>query len=331
MNLNVRYNNQHINVSLGSISQWCGYNIKTKEFIITSLEKHFSSYKYQEYEDTLINNVSIDGEHIGRKYCRLIRIKDKESLLQSIKNSKIGILSSLIRNKISSFNFQKELEIIDNSLLRIYGLINTEVMEFLGKIELDYDREDILSIVSNSEYVTRDGQVVDALNYDELLVIFLNTLRELQNKDPEKYIIIFENIDHYIEAECYKSIVKKSEEIAGISDTYFIFSTSIRGYALVDEEKCEYITVFNDLVYSMPDYAHLYEFVNSNYPCSKHWGDEVLKEIIAECVHDVGKIGNIGSIDGFVVRKMINSTLSINNVMKNVGNSIELKYLATNI
>ena len=48
--------------------QLCGMNCKKKEFIINSIEKHFSSGKYKDYEKEYQECFLVDGQILGRNY-----------------------------------------------------------------------------------------------------------------------------------------------------------------------------------------------------------------------------------------------------------------------
>ena len=53
---------------LKPITQLCGQNIPKKSYILESIRRYFSAYKYSEERNKWRNNVKIDDELVGRKF-----------------------------------------------------------------------------------------------------------------------------------------------------------------------------------------------------------------------------------------------------------------------
>lgn len=327
MIVSIRGKNHTYKITLERITQWCGRSISHKSFVIDSFCKYFSTQKYAEYEDMYADNIRIDNEIIGRKYIKVILINDRNSLIQSIKGVKNGLVLQLIKEEINRFDYQRELEVIDDSLLRIYESLNRDLLSNLGNISIDYEHEDLLYIISQSSFRQKTGDFVEKLDNTELLDIFLGAFAKVQECVPDKTLVIFNNIDHLLSVTEYKDFVSDCERVSRGTDSWFVFVTSLDGYAVVDEEKCEGITVFNDVEFSMPDYEHIRDFVEQNYPYLKNWKPGMISELIQECVHNLGREDALISVESLVVQKMINESLGIKNRLEKKENEIVFAYL----
>ena len=67
--------------------QLCGMNCKKKEFIINSIEKHFSSGKYKDYEKEYQECFLVDGQILGRNYFKTYSIQNREDIIRYIQIS----------------------------------------------------------------------------------------------------------------------------------------------------------------------------------------------------------------------------------------------------
>lgn len=328
MILSVKCEDKIYEVSLNGISQWCGYDVKTKNRIIDILNKYFSSAKYLEYERDMSGCIAIDGEKIGRKYYKIYCISSKEDLIQYIKGAKTGLIIKYIKSVINKFDYQKELEIIDDALLKIYQILNEDIESF-GKVMFDYDREELFSIIHQSEIKSSDSDYLEILSEYELATIFLNTYKKIQTIEPEKSLIIFKNIDHLIHKEKYDNFIHICDDVKMDSNTEFIISSSIDEYVYFDKILCEGITVFNDVIYRVPEYIHLKEYVENEYPIYEELDEDTFDLIMKKCINKIGKTGNITSFEDVAIYKMINKTLLIDNIIEKPVKSMVIAYIST--
>lgn len=109
----------------------------------------------------------------------------------------------------------------------------------------------------------------------------------------------------------------------------FLFSTSLPRFVVLDESLIEGVTVFNNIVYSLPDMLHLKKFVNDYYPCKKEFNSNEIIRLLEDTVHYLNlselPVSNMQSI---VFQKMINdSNLELTPKML-IGNKIELQYIS---
>lgn len=56
---------------LTAVTQLCGQNIVKKTYILESLRRYFSAYRYPEEQNRWRDNVKIDNKLVGRKFFHL--------------------------------------------------------------------------------------------------------------------------------------------------------------------------------------------------------------------------------------------------------------------
>lgn len=91
------------------MTQLVGVNIEKKDFIIKSILKYFSTAKYKEYDSKYLDNIKIDGEHVGRSYFEIYHIARIEDVISAIKVSKTSLIMKYISSKLLGYNYQLEL------------------------------------------------------------------------------------------------------------------------------------------------------------------------------------------------------------------------------
>lgn len=310
MKLSIIRNTENYELNFDVITQLCGQNITIKNYIVDSICKHFSSDKYKDYEEEFIENISIDGEVPGRKQWECYRIRSKEDMISAIQMNKSSILGKCIKESVSGFECQNDLMEIDNILLRVFARLNQTLFTQLP-IELQYSQEDLFSIIQQTSVRTNEGADLHALAVEDVLNAFIEIIKMQQSIIPEKRLFVFENIDHYMNNDCYIGFVKKCEEMARASNIWFIFTTSLDGYVYISVDSIESINIINDEIYSLPSEEHLNDFINNYYPINKPWNFDDIKRILNVTIQDIGKQSSLRQADELVFLKLINETLDI--------------------
>lgn len=327
MKLSIKNNDDIYEINVERLSQWTGSNFKMKNFCVDSLYKYFSGYKYSDYENNYYENVMLNGERVGRKYVKIYKISGKEDVLKQIKISKTSMMLSLINEELKSFNNQSDLELINNVLIKIYENINQSLGKNINNVKLDFEREELWDIIQKSIVTTNNGKNVDVLSEYELIDSFIDEIRVLQKNNPEKVLIIIENIDHMITRDNYKKIYNKIINLCEVRDVYFILTNSTNGYTVIDEEFIEGVSVFNDVLFSLPELERIEDFIKNNYPierCTFNRND--MSEVLENVVDLIGRpISNY--MENMIYLKMINESLMIKNSCKYRPGQIELNYL----
>ncbi len=317
-------------IRVEQITQICGQNIPVKSFIINSLCKYFSADKYFEYEEKLIDNIFIDGENPGRKMWECMHVATIEDIVQFMQLGRKSVVNKVIKECLTTFDNQAGLLEIDNILISILDRINKE---YLGseRLELQYEPEDILSVVCNTSVKTREGRDIHELSDWELFNEFIDVLEKLQGKVPDKRLIVFENIDHFLTREQYIRFVDKCENIAYGNNIWFIFSTSLRGYLYCSEKYIDSINVINDEMFSIGNIEQMVAYIDSSYPINKKLRKEEIMFLLPEIVQQIGNRDAIDEIENQVILKLINSSIGFHYKWRKEPKDAEIKYLMGDI
>lgn len=86
------------------------------------------------------------------------------------------------------------------------------------------------------------------------------------------------------------------------------------------------INVVNDGVFCFPTKERLEEFLEKNYP-SNLFRNKNVDKLMCEIVHKIGKSNNSILFDSFVILKLLNKTLCINQGEISGLNSMEYEFL----
>lgn len=327
MNVKIQYYNSWTEFYLKPITQLCGQNILRKNIVINSFCKYFSSEKYAEYEQNYIDNTYLNGENVGRRYFKVIRISSRSQLLNALNIGKTSLLNTYIKKLVNDFDCQNKLEKIDELLSQIYIELNNELKQSIGKIELDYNVSELWDIIQKADLKMTNGEYLESVSSIELLNVFINVLVGILEDEPVKSVIVFDNIDHLIALKEYRQFVSKCSEISDRFDIYFIFLTSLDGYVYIDEDNLEGITVFNQEVFTFPSVDKLTYFTKNNYPFNRTFDDNELMEILTKIVQKIGKKNYILENEEMVICKMINDSLMIKEYRKKADNIAENCFL----
>lgn len=326
MNLMIKNREIKYEMKLERISQWTGYNHKIKKFCIDSLEKNYSSYKYHEYENYMTDNIYIDGKNTGRKYFSVIKIVSRDDLIKNIQITKTSLMGNILKESLNEFENQKDIELIDEILSNLFTRINESILKEFDEIVIDYETENIFNMVQNSIMKAKDGKCLEELSDYQLMKVFIEEINKKQKFNPEKLLIIFENIDHIINKDEYRQIMEKLEKLINNSDTYTIISNSMSEYTITDENCLEGITSFNDEIFSLPSYEHIYNYIIQNYPIEKVISREKILEYLNHIVVDIGK-NEIFQPEEHIILKLINKSLMVDFKYTRTANSIEMAFL----
>lgn len=311
---------------LETVTQLCGQNIMKKTYIMESLRRYFSTYKYREEKNKWRDNVSVNDELVGRKYFSVLSISSMSDVLQMIKLSKQSLMMEYIRQLTQKFDDQLCLHVITNELEKIFEMLNDDLKE-LGDLEMTYEVSNLWEMVQKSNVTGRGQSVLEDKSNYELLVIFLNLLEEILKSNPKKMMVLIENMDHFLIRDEYKSVLDKMCDIGMQFDIYFIVSISLDGYAKINKGLCRGVTIFGDCDFQMPEYEEISKYIHENYPCHKQFTEEQIQHILERVVQRIGKNDFLNTIEENIVCKMINNTLMIDGCWKNNDCIPEIAFL----
>lgn len=327
MRVEITDRNETYEINLQQITQLLGINMKKKQFILDSLDKFFSGARYSSYEENMQDNVRIERQKVGRKYFSSHRIHTRENLIKDIKISKTSMMMQYLLARFTDFECRLEQDAIAEHLERLYLCVNEELAKTIGNIEISYDTKNMLEVLSESMVCGVDGKGIEQLSNYELLETYLDLFVQLQKREPQKMLILIENIDHLLDYEEYEKIYLKMQQIVDEYDCWFVVSASIHGFIVLNTESIEGIQVINDTVFSFPSYEHIFTFLKEEYPIEREWSEIEVLGGLKDTIQYVGKENCSIDFKGNVFLKLINQTLDIKTVASNTVNSIEMAFL----
>lgn len=293
---------------MAPVTQLCGQNLQRKNYICESIRKYFSTYKYSEIKNKWRDNVLIDDQCVGRKYFSIISVRQTSDIMQMIKWSKQSLMMEYVKNLMQKFDWQMHLKSIAEEVEEMFQIVNEDITR-LGDIELTYSMSEVWDMIQKSDVsATDETDLYDKSNY-ELVMILLNLIDKVLEYEPKKTIVMLENIDHMVDLQEYIEVLKKTKMIARKYDIYFIFSTSLDGYAYCDEELCSGISVFGNVDFQMPEFENICEFIRENYPCTKEISNERIQIGLSRIIQKIGQENYLYSIEENVICKLINQSM----------------------
>ncbi len=311
---------------LAPITQLCGQNIPRKTYILESIRRYFSTYKYSEEQNKWRNNVKIDNELVGRKFFTVLSVNEAAELLTWIKWSKQSLMVEYVKGLMQKFDWQLHLRTIDEELEEMFQLINKD-LSHLGDVELTYAVSDVWDMVQKSNVVGNGQTSLEDKNNFELFTIFLNLIGHVMEINPRKLLIIVENIDHLISKKEYEVVLKQMQQICIKYDVYFILATSLDGYVGCDGKLCSGITVLGEVDFQMPEFNEIETYIENNYPCNRRFSEEQLQENLKKIIQHIGQTEYLYTVEDNVICKLINQTLMLNDRWEDTEKKPEIAFL----
>lgn len=174
-----------------------------------------------------------------------------------------------------------------------------------------------------------DNEYLENKSGNELVNIYLNSLEKSLEIFPERTLVIFRDLDHLVKKSEYCDLVYRMKNISDNYDVHFIISSSIDGYCWLKNGLETGVTVFNDVIYGIPDMYHIKEFIENNYPYNRKLGYDELIEMLQNVIHKIGGKGKLVSISDLVILKLINESLAINECITKSPVEQEISFLLT--
>ncbi|MBO5483836.1 MAG: hypothetical protein J5979_01340 [Lachnospiraceae bacterium] len=327
MKVEIKNESEVYEIELLQITQLCGLDFKKKDFILNSLYKYFSGSKYADHESCYQDNILVDGEKVGRKYFSVFRLKRREDLIDMIKLTKSSLMMKYLLEQLPDFECQKEMDAIAEHLDKLYLRMNQELSEKIHHIELCYEQKKFLEIIQTSIIAGEGEEPLEKLSNYELLDTYLDLLMQMQTRRPEKYMIILENLDHMLSYQEYSKTFDRLNKVCGKSDTWFVISTSLEGFVMLDSEFFSGITIINEMIYTLPEKEKIISFLQNNYPCEKELSPSQIMDAFRVSIHDIGKSGYDLNIQSKVMLKLINDSLCVSSSEKININQLEKCFL----
>ena len=327
MNISIKNASVDYTINVEKITQLCGLDIIKKDYIVDSIHKHFSLYKYSEYEENMIDNISINCEKTSRSDYICFYIDKRDDLISQFKLTKQSILSKIINTKLQLYNFNNELNELSIAINSLYEKIN-ELLPF-EYIRFSYDIESISDIGNEMKIVSVDEEEIASINNYELLISYLRIIEEYHRSFNTKIMLIIKNIDHIINKDEYKKIVDYISEGFKTKDTFVILTTSLPNYAIINKETVLGINVINDIIFQFPEANKIEDFINDYYPINVNCGFEEIGESLKSIIHYIGTNAIKYGLKWQVLLKLFNNSLRIEVDKEVMCSEIEQKFIYT--
>lgn len=315
-----------LELNIECITQLCGINVQKKNYIIQNIVKYFSNTKYAEYEDKDDCVIKIDNEVVGRKYYTTYYIANINDLISNIQISKNSIMKKYVDYVNSKYDNQLIYEDIVAGYEKIFAKINNMKESGIG-LMLDFMEEKITDVAQLAITRTLElGYIEKMSNYD-LYVEYIKIMKAYYKDNPDKILLVLENIDHYLNIEQYFSLMRQLEIMTLELDINIIVTTSIRGFAYINEKNITGINVINDEVFSMPMIEELQKFFEENYPCNYNINEKDMIYNITQIIHDIGIDGYSQLGKEYVFLKLLDESIGVHMGKCDVKNNMEKAFL----
>ncbi len=319
--------NDRLELNIECITQLCGINVQKKNNIIQNIVKYFSNTKYAEYEDKDDCVIKIDNEVVGRKYYTTYYIANINDLISNIQISKNSIMKKYVDYVNSKYDNQLIYEDIVAGYEKIFAKINNNMKESGIGLMLDFMEEKITDVAQLAITRTLElGYIEKMSNYD-LYVEYIKIMKAYYKDNPDKILLVLENIDHYLNIEQYFSLMRQLEIMTLELDINIIVTTSIRGFAYINEKNITGINVINDEVFSMPMIEELQKFFEENYPCNYNINEKDMIYNITQIIHDIGIDGYSQLGKEYVFLKLLDESIGVHMGKCDVKNNMEKAFL----
>lgn len=316
-----------LELNIECITQLCGINVQKKNYIIQNIVKYFSNTKYAEYEDKDDCVIKIDNEVVGRKYYTTYYIANINDLISNIQISKNSIMKKYVDYVNSKYDNQLIYEDIVAGYEKIFAKINNNMKESGIGLMLDFMEEKITDVAQLAITRTLElGYIEKMSNYD-LYVEYIKIMNAYYKDNPDKILLVLENIDHYLNIEQYFSLMRQLEIMTLELDINIIVTTSIRGFAYINEKNITGINVINDEVFSMPMIEELQKFFEENYPCNYNINEKDMIYNITQIIHDIGIDGYSQLGKEYVFLKLLDESIGVHMGKCDVKNNMEKAFL----
>ena len=323
MKMKVFVDSKEYNIRVEAITQICGTNIVLKNKVLQQIKKHFEGSKSTQ-------KVLIDGEEIGKSFADLFYIENKDGMASSFKLVKNTLINQYILQELQNIEMQKELDDIELCLSKMFEDFNLRLREKVGDVTLRYEIENIFDMVQKTVITGANGESVGEMDVFDLVVSYLKLQQSIWEIQPCKKIIVFNNIDHLLTRSEYRKLLDKCDKMTKEYDVYFLFSISIDGYVVIDENNISGINIFNDEIFFLDELDNIKEFVVNNYPVNIYMEKGELIKKLERIINYIGDYQYEIDIKPQVLLKLLNSANAIKTKVSSLINNQEIAFLSDN-
>ncbi len=317
-------------LQLCALTQILGGNNEDKDFMLNSISKFFSKYRYSKDEEIQSENILLNGGEIGRNYFAVSYIYDIKDIELNLTLNKTSLLKDYIVSISEGIETAIIIEKLNIELQLLMDKINISLQSTMQELMLstdNYTSEEIFKKKIDIQLISNEISNVEYLSNYRKLEVYLKLIFELNNKDPKKRLVIFRNIDMYISSSEYLKLIVIIRKMILYGDYWFVITSSQKEYTIIDEETIEGINVLNDSLFNVKSLKVLKSFVEKNYPYNKIFTDEEFIDELSNIIGDIGKPVQLKNVASQVMLKEINTSEYCEVKPSKLANLLELEYI----
>ncbi len=309
---------EEIKLNFEKITYLYGQNGEEKQKIINNIKTYFSREKIK--EDILVLQ---DDEEIGRTYFCVKIFNNIEDILAQLENKKDTNLNEALLNHANDLATSEKLNILNVQIEEIISSVNEKLIK--DKLEYKITHEDInvAQLIKNNLKIEKEELKVTTFdNIKFMLQLVVSNYKY----SPTQQIIIFNNIDVYLNKPEFFLLIKELEDITEQYDIKFVLVTSKNGFVNINKNNINSFNTVNKTVFNIKEVYEVQNFINMNYPMHKVFDENDIIHILNEIAQFIYS-DEVLSIQSQVALKIFNNSYGILQKEAKKCNKIEMNYL----
>lgn len=267
----------NLDISFGQFTQIIGQNQQLKYYMWQLLIWYFGGKKYSEEDLSLFNQeepeILCEGKSLKRNNFNVISISDIQDVLEQMSYKKGTVAFDFMKLKLNTVDVMTEVDEINDKLDKISLTVNQNLDLSIEKVTYHTEScivtsEQLLSKYFQPYFYYQGKNIsFEFINNETKVMFLLEMLKEKLSNDTDKVLLIFKNMDDYLD---YSSFIKICETIMQMTTEFPNFYCTIfpsnESYLYVTKETMEYITIVSDFIESLFDLNFMYERFIGRYP-----------------------------------------------------------------
>ena len=311
-------NNRAVELSFSKLTQICGCDTYSKNYVMRYIANYFSRKRYSDDEmEAYLGKepkILINGEVVSRGRYECTHITSIECIEDELMFLKDTTLYKYILSSFQSVDISENINRIDDAVLQIANNFETALDPSLfGNIEVRptiIDQDMILKRFIDAR-VTSNGLYLNYATGLEKLSLYFKLQEELSKIKSDRKLILISNIEKIIR----KDEIEKFNELVQVllkSDVHFIIESNTTGYILGDAHDIESVNILGDINITLPDIHTLTDSINRNYPTDKTFCEQKIYEIFKRVANNLFDNRYVYShTEDDVIIKILNSFYNI--------------------
>ncbi len=267
----------NLDINFGQFTQIIGQNQQLKYYMWQIFMWYFDGKKYSEEDLSLFNQeepeILCEGKSLKRNSFSVISISDIQDLLEQMSYKRGTVACDFLKRHLNTVDVMTEVDEINDKLDKISLTVNRNLD--LSIKDVTYHTE---SCVVTSEqllskyfqpYFNYQGRNIsfEFVDNETKVMFLLKMLQERLSNDTNNILLIFKNMDDYLDYSSFiticKIITQMTEKFPNFYCTIF---PSNESYLYVTKETIEHVTIVSDFIESLFDLDFMYERFLGRYP-----------------------------------------------------------------